>query len=100
MKLLFSKQADADPVGIKAHIASDNPSRAGTFTRELAMSCHAILDAPLAYAVVDDARFSRLRRKSHKGYVIFYAVAGDTVEIVRILHGARDIPRILRTDEP
>lgn len=29
-------------------------------------------------------------------YSIFYRVEGDTVVIVRVLHGARDLERVLR----
>ena len=29
-------------------------------------------------------------------WLVFYRVRGETVEIVRLLHGARDLPRALR----
>jgi len=36
-----------------------------------------------------------LRRKVHGSYLIVYRTRSDEVEIVRILHGARDLMRIL-----
>ena len=32
-------------------------------------------------------------------YVIFYRPSDDGIDVLRILHGARDIPRIFRTGE-
>lgn len=34
---------------------------------------------------------SNLRSHPHGNYVIFYRPIGDGIEIVRVLHGARDI---------
>jgi toxin ParE1/3/4 len=31
-------------------------------------------------------------------YLIFYKVDGEDIEVVRFLHGARDLPRYLETD--
>jgi plasmid stabilization system protein ParE len=33
-----------------------------------------------------------------KPYVAFYRVAGDTIEILRVIHGHRDAARILREE--
>lgn len=33
-----------------------------------------------------------------KLYLVFYRITDDGIEIVRILHGARDIPRLLNTE--
>ena len=38
-------------------------------------------------------RVSRIRR--FKNYLIFYRVLDDGIEVVRVLHGARDIERFL-----
>lgn len=37
--------------------------------------------------------------RGFESYLIFYMAAGDGLEIVRFIHGARDIPRLLE-DEP
>ena len=36
--------------------------------------------------------------KGFDGFLIFYTVEGDTVRIIRILHGKRDIDRILKRE--
>ena len=37
-----------------------------------------------------------LRRFVVKGYILFYRATADGVEIVRVIHGSRDIPSVLR----
>jgi plasmid stabilization system protein ParE len=34
-----------------------------------------------------------IRRKVHGQYLIFYTVASDRIEIVRVIHGAQDYAR-------
>jgi plasmid stabilization system protein ParE len=41
-----------------------------------------------------------LRRKVYGNYLIFYDIGPDAVEILRILHGARDYAQIVFPGEP
>lgn len=41
-----------------------------------------------------------LRRKVFGNYLIFYDVGADAVEILHILHGARDYAQIIFPGEP
>ena len=95
MKTRFSSDAETDLAEIRAFISIDNPVRAATFTRELVVASVAIGDAPLGYPLLSPRSISDVRRKVYKGYSIIYRVTGSTVEISRILHGARDIERLL-----
>jgi toxin ParE1/3/4 len=36
--------------------------------------------------------------KDFNDFLIFYVVAGDTVRVIRILHGKRDVDRILKKE--
>jgi plasmid stabilization system protein ParE len=36
--------------------------------------------------------------KAFDEFLIFYVVAGDTVRVIRVLHGKRDIERILKKE--
>lgn len=36
-----------------------------------------------------------IHRRVHRNYLIFYRVHGQTVEIIRILHGAMDYEQVL-----
>lgn len=53
---------------------------------------------PLTGRARDDIR-PGLRSSAVKPYVILFRPAGDTVQILRILHGARDIPTFMASDD-
>jgi plasmid stabilization system protein ParE len=95
MNVRFSGDSRADLETIEAYIRRDNPDRALTFIRELALSAIAIGTTPEAYPALASAAGWGLRRKVHGNYLIVYRLRGGEVEIVRILHGARDIAQIL-----
>jgi toxin ParE1/3/4 len=54
---------------------------------------------PRAYPLVPRHENSGVRRVPHGDYLIFYRVTADTVEILHILHGARDYEPIMFPDE-
>lgn len=95
MKVLFTEAAESDLEAIGDWIAKDNPGRAMSFVRELRRSCVDIGPRPLGYPFVEHRRGEGIRRKVHGNYLIFYRVWLDAVEILRVLHGARDYARIL-----
>ena len=94
MQLLFTPMAAFDLEEIGDYIAKDNPVRAGSFVAELRAQCEKICLNPVGYQrrpeLSDD-----LRSCAHGSYVIFFESTTEQVTIVRILHGARDIPVVL-----
>jgi toxin ParE1/3/4 len=66
---------------------------------ELEDRCAQLTGMPRAYQLVPRHENSDVRRVSHGDYLIFYRVTADTVEILHVLHGARDYGRILFPDE-
>jgi len=50
---------------------------------------------PRAYPILPHRRESQIRRKPYRNYLIFYRVRKDAVEILHVLHGARDYERLL-----
>lgn len=95
MRVFFTESAELDLEEIGDWISKDNPQRAATFVRELRRSCMAIGPRALAYPFVEHRRDDGMRRKVYGNYIIFYRVWLDTVEILRILHGARDYGEII-----
>ncbi|KVV28616.1 plasmid stabilization protein [Burkholderia cepacia] len=80
------------------YIACDNPQRAVTFVQEIRDKCLGLAAMPLAFPLVP--RFERhgVRHRVHGNYQIFYRVVGDPparIDILHILHGARDYASIL-----
>ena len=91
MQLTISPLAERDLEAIGDYIAADNPSRAVSFITELRTQCTAIAKAPQAYRkrpeLGDD-----IRSCAYGNYVVFFTATKTRINIVRILHGAMDIP--------
>ena len=94
MQLLITPLAAFDIEEIGDYIAQDNPIRAVTFVDELRAHCEKICFNPVGYRrrpeLSDD-----LRACAHGNYLIFFESTTEQVTIIRILHGARDIPEVL-----
>ena len=90
MRVVLAARARADQRDIARFIARDNPVRAVSFVRDIQTSLRALGEQPLAFPV--EPRFERLgvRRKPYRDYLIFYLPTDAAVNILRILHGARD----------
>lgn len=99
MRVVFSRRAEHDLEEIGDYIAQDNPRRALNFIEELRAHCARIADAPLAFPLRPELG-SGLRSSPHGRYVIFFRPSPSAkpkkVLIVRILHGARDLPRQIK----
>ncbi len=88
MEIFVSPEAEADLQEIGDYIAQDNPHRAATFIDEIRSPFEAISRMPLAYAERPEID-PGVRACVHGSYVIFFYVNDATVEIARVLHGAR-----------
>ncbi|MFI5013564.1 MAG: type II toxin-antitoxin system RelE/ParE family toxin [Hyphomicrobiales bacterium] len=95
MILVVTAEAEADLESIGDHIAQRNPGRAVSFIRELRDVCGSILAAPNGYPLVRKYEGSGIRRRPHGNYLIFYRATDAAVEIIAILHGARDYEPLL-----
>jgi toxin ParE1/3/4 len=92
--VFVTDEAYTDIEEIGAYIERDNRARAATFVVELKQRCIAIGSNPQA---------ARPRPKWGKGvravvygnYIIAYRDEPDEVVILRVIHGARDIDRLL-----
>jgi len=95
-RLLLSPLAAADLEEIADYIARDNPVRAASFVAELEAKCRAVAAAPERYPARPDL-VSGLRMAVHGRYLVFFRdLPGEaTVRIERVLHSARNLPRLL-----
>ena len=98
MIVVITAAAEADLESVADWIAKDNPQRAVSFIEELRGSCETLADSPLGFPLVPRYAQIGIRRKIHGNYLIFYRVFGDRIEILHILHGARDYEAILFPD--
>ena len=97
MRLAFTPLAEQDLEAIADYIAADNPVRALSFVRELRAQCQRISLNPPGYRLRSELG-DGIRSCAHGHYVIFFDSDPDAVVIVRILHGARDVPAAFGAD--
>lgn len=95
MKLLiFAPEARADLRAIGAYIARDDPARARSFVNELRTRAAQAAERPLSFPARDDLA-PGLRAILHGRYLIFFRELPDEVRVERLIHGARDLERVL-----
>lgn len=96
MRVRLTRRAEADLDGIAAYIARDNPFRALTFVDELREKCMTLADTPAAFPLIPRYEALGVRRRLHRDYLILFTVRGETISVLRVLHGARDyLPLVL-----
>jgi toxin ParE1/3/4 len=90
MRVVIAPLAEQDLESVADYIARDNPVRAITFVRELRGQCERIGLNPLGYRQRQELG-DGIRSCAHGNYVIYFEIEPDTLRVVRILHGARDL---------
>lgn len=90
MMLRFRPDAVADLEEIYDYIFEDSPAKAKEFISLIRVKCRFLADNPFAGRIRHEIRRD-LRSFPVQRYVIFYRVLDETVEIVNIVHGSRDV---------
>ncbi len=90
-----SEAASADLEEIWVFIAEDDPHAADRFIRDIVSRFPKLASMPHLGRSREELSH-RLRSFPVAHYVIFYRPIQDGIEIVRILHGARDFPPLFR----
>jgi toxin ParE1/3/4 len=98
-KIFFWPKARRDVIEIRRYIAQDNPEVAEAFHDVFQKTCAALLDLPEmgSRRTFGNPELSGLRMllvPKFEKYLIFYLNNDDGLEIVRVVHGARDLPSL------
>lgn len=99
MIVTITAEAEADLVQIATYVAEQSPKNALALVRELRERCESLLDAPRGYPLVPRYEHLGIRRRPFGRFLIFYRVGTDAIEIIHILHGARDYESLLFPEE-
>ena len=93
--MVFAEPAARDLEDIVNYIALDSPSAAEPVFRALVAATEQLCDFPW---IGHPGRLPKTRELSVVSlpYVIAYEVDGETVTILAVFHGARDLARALR----
>jgi toxin ParE1/3/4 len=98
-RLTITESARADLHEIHAYIAKDDPQAAQRFVERLRAKARALAATP---------GMGRSRQELRSGlfsfpvgrHVLFYRAQPGGIVLVRVLHGARDLPALFGTTEP
>jgi toxin ParE1/3/4 len=93
MSVHFSFEADRDLEEVKVYISRDNPDAAIRLVMLIREKCTLLAQQPGIGRDRSDV-LSGLRGFPVGNYVIFYQPTKDGIAVVRVLHGARDIPEL------
>src|SRR5580698_9750662 len=101
LRLLRHSAAKRDVLDLFDHISLDNEGAALRFLSATESGFRDLAQNPTMGAACEyrGARGKGLRRwrvKGFENYLIFYLAFSDRIEIVRVLHGARDIERLFK----
>lgn len=93
LPLIFSPEAENDLSEVLAYIARDKPGAAARFVARLQEACRFVAQDPHAGQSCSELR-PGMRRFTCEGYVIYFRQRDPAIEIVRVIHGARDWPSL------
>jgi toxin ParE1/3/4 len=94
----LSPRATTDLAEIRRYIAQDNPPAADHFVGEFFDLFYLLARNPEIGQPRGELR-SDLRSISHSQYVVFFYPMKDGVEIAGVVHGARDVESLFRTEQ-
>ena len=89
----ITELAESDLTKIWAFIARFDPLAADRFLDTLRARCQKLADAPERGRLRDDFA-PGLRSHRVKDYFIYYFITVEGIEIARVVHGARDLPKL------
>lgn len=95
--LKFTRLAREDFQRIGDYIAKDNPIAAFNFVHRLQERCSSLAEHPGTGHKRDELS-PNLRSATEGEYVIFYRTLPDAIEIMRVIHGKRDLSKISFSD--
>ena len=94
MMVRLTEAAETDLEEIFSWLSANFGTAALGVVRGLRASCGSLRDFPKRFPLVPGHEGTGVRRRVYGNYLIFYTVGAD-VQILRILHGAREVDRIM-----
>lgn len=90
----LTQKAQEDLIEIWVFIAQDDPSAADRHLDRLEEICGLLADSPRIGPARDDIR-EGMRYFVVDEYLIFYRIVDESIEVVRVLHGRREIQDLI-----
>jgi toxin ParE1/3/4 len=96
----FTRTADAEEelIGLWAYVAADNEPAADRLVERIEEACRRLAEFPELDVAHDEVR-AGLRLFPVGNYLLLYRQTEEGIEVVRIVHGARDWRELLQGGE-
>jgi toxin ParE1/3/4 len=88
-------QAEDDLIDIWASIAVHNPAAADKYVKLLGRKIDSLFEMPERGKPRHDLQ-PNVRMLVEGNYLIFYRVVANRVEVLRVIHGSRDLTKIFK----
>lgn len=99
--MIWHSVAEEDLTEAYLYIGSDSPEAAERLLDAVGDAVGFLLENPLAGSPREFRSAQGIRSwapRDFPNHLVFYRPVGEDIEVVRFLHGARDLPRILDED--
>jgi toxin ParE1/3/4 len=98
LPILVTEQAEADLADILEYLEERSPAAAERLATAIDQRGQLLAEFPKMGRVREELA-PGLRSVAIEQYLLFYRVTESAVEILRILHGARDIESIMKAED-
>jgi toxin ParE1/3/4 len=99
-KLVWTEPALADVRDIIAYIRKDSAAYARKIGQRLRQAPKVLKAYPRRGWKVPEFEIEDLREIVVDGYRIIYRILDDVSYVIAVIHGSRDLRRVIRPDEP
>lgn len=94
MKIVWTEPAVEDLRELHAYIARDSETYASGFVERIILAADRLADYPKVGRIVPETNDENVRELLYQRYRIIYRVKGDSIEMLSVIHGARDLEEI------
>ena len=96
MKIVWTEPAVEDLRELHAYIARDSEMYASGFVERIILAAERVADHPKAGRVVPENNDENVREILYQHYRIIYRIKSDDIEMLTVIHGARDLASLER----
>ncbi|MGI9068384.1 MAG: type II toxin-antitoxin system RelE/ParE family toxin [Pyrinomonadaceae bacterium] len=94
MKIVWTDPAVEDLRELHAYIARDSEMYASGFVERIILAAERLADNPKIGRVVPEANNETVREILYQTYRIIYRLKRDSIEMLSVIHGARDLEEL------
>jgi addiction module RelE/StbE family toxin len=97
-KIKWTEKSSLHLQAIHEYIAKDSKTYASRFIRSLIKATEKLEKMPLCGRIVPELEGYGFREVVYRNYRIVYRLRDDAIEILAVVHGAREIRKVIREE--